>query len=528
MYSTVVDLSHFMSVLLSHGKTPNGQILRPETLDEMWKPQFPESGRGATFGLGFHLGKLENHRMVGHDGAIYGFATSLDILPDAKLGAVAVTTKDIANTATDRIAEEALRLVLAHREGKPLSLPPLTNPVPQDIGRSVAGRYGMGANALDLKYLNGKLTALREHGGFQLQLRRLDDDFIVDDVLGYGTKVTPLKNAIQIGQETLERTDVPKPPDAPEQWKGLIGEYGWDYDTLYVLEKDGHLTMLIEWVEFDPLTRASKDVFQFPRHGLYDAEKAIFTRDANGNATQVQVSGVVFKRRPIGGVAGGIFRLAPVKNIAELRKQALAASPPAEKGEFRKPDLVELTSLDPSIKLDIRYASTNNFLSTPMYSQARAFLQRPAAEALARANQSLKTMGYGLLIHDAYRPWYVTKMFWETTPDDKKIFVANPSEGSRHNRGCAVDTSLYSLATGKPVEMVGVYDEMSERSYPGYPGGTSLERWHRGLLRHAIEDEGFEVYEFEWWHFDYKDWRTYPILNLTFDQLSQTQTRAGR
>jgi len=131
-------------------------------------------------------------------------------------------------------------------------------------------------------------------------------------------------------------------------------------------------------------------------------------------------------------------------------------------------------------------------------------------------------MGYGLLIHDAYRPWYVTKIFWDATPDDKKIFVADPSEGSRHNRGCAVDLSLYDLATGKPVEMVGVYDEMSERSYPGYPGGTSLQRWHRELLRTVMENEGFLVYEFEWWHFDYGDWRKYPILNLRFEQLAST------
>jgi D-alanyl-D-alanine dipeptidase len=131
-------------------------------------------------------------------------------------------------------------------------------------------------------------------------------------------------------------------------------------------------------------------------------------------------------------------------------------------------------------------------------------------------------MGFGLLIHDAYRPWYVTKIFWEATPDDKKIFVADPSQGSRHNRGCAVDLTLYELATGKPIEMVGVYDEMSERSYPGYSGGTSLQRWHRELLRHVMEEEGFDVYQFEWWHFDYKDWRKYPILNITFDQLSAT------
>ncbi len=133
------------------------------------------------------------------------------------------------------------------------------------------------------------------------------------------------------------------------------------------------------------------------------------------------------------------FRITPVRPVEELRKEALAAQPPRETGPFRKPELVELIQLDPTIKLDIRYATTNNFLSTPMYSQARAFMQRPAADALVRAHQALKKEGYGLLIHDAYRPWYVTKMFWEATPEDKKIFVADPKEGSKHNRGCAVD-----------------------------------------------------------------------------------------
>jgi D-alanyl-D-alanine dipeptidase len=192
----------------------------------------------------------------------------------------------------------------------------------------------------------------------------------------------------------------------------------------------------------------------------------------------------------------------------------MAATPPHETGEFRKPDLVELASLDPTIKLDIRYATTNNFMRTKFYTQARALMQRPAAEAVVRAHRKLKAMGYGLLIHDSYRPWFVTKMFWGGTPPDKRIFVANPSQGSRHNRGCAVDLTLYDLKTGEPAEMVGLYDEMSERSYPDYPGGTALARWHRDLLRHAMEAEGFTVYEFEWWHFDYKDWSKYPILNV--------------
>jgi D-alanyl-D-alanine dipeptidase len=136
-----------------------------------------------------------------------------------------------------------------------------------------------------------------------------------------------------------------------------------------------------------------------------------------------------------------------------------------------------------------------------------------------RAHRALGARGYGLLIHDAYRPWHVTKMFWDATPDSGRGFVADPSKGSRHNRGCAVDLTLYDLRTGKPVEMVGGYDEFSARSSPDYPGGTSLQRWHRELLRRAMENEGFTVNEVEWWHFDYRDWPKYPILNATFEQL---------
>jgi hypothetical protein len=86
---------------------------------------------------------------------------------------------------------------------------------------------------------------------------------------------------------------------------------------------------------------------------------------------------------------------------------------------------------------------------------------------------------------------------------------------------------LYDLKTGKEPPMTGNYDEMSERSYAFYPGATSLQRWDRNLLRDALEAEGFNVYEYEWWHFDYKDWKQYPILNLTFEQLS-SQRKADR
>jgi D-alanyl-D-alanine dipeptidase len=215
------------------------------------------------------------------------------------------------------------------------------------------------------------------------------------------------------------------------------------------------------------------------------------------------------------------FRITPVRPVEELRREALAARPPSEAGTFRAPDLVELVTLDPTIELDIRYAGTNNFLSTKMYDEARAYLQRPAAEAVVRVHLALRARGYGLLIHDAYRPWYVTKMFWDATPADKRDFVADPAQGSRHNRGCAVDLTLFDLRTGAAVQMPSLYDEMSERAYPTYAGGTRDERARRDLLRQAMEAEGFAVYEFEWWHFDYRDWREYPILNVAFDRIGR-------
>ena len=214
-----------------------------------------------------------------------------------------------------------------------------------------------------------------------------------------------------------------------------------------------------------------------------------------------------------------------MRPVAELLPSALAATPPAEQGDFHKADLVELVTLDPTIKLDIRYATTRNFLGTPLYSQARAFLQRPAAEALVRVSHTLKSEGYGLLVHDAYRPWYVTKIFWDATPPDKHRFVADPATGSRHNRGCAVDLTLYDLKTGNAVEMPSLYDEMSDRAYPAYAGGSDAARARRDLLRHRMEAEGFTVYEYEWWHFDFHDWKSYAIANVRFEDIAASSGR---
>jgi zinc D-Ala-D-Ala dipeptidase len=235
----------------------------------------------------------------------------------------------------------------------------------------------------------------------------------------------------------------------------------------------------------------------------------------------VRCFGLILVLLPLALAQEASFRITPQHPVEELRAEALKAQPPRVQGTFLKPVLLEVVKLDPTIKLDIRYATSNNFLGTPVYTQARAFLQGAAAEALLRAHRELKAQGYGLIIHDGYRPWYVTKIFWDATPDDKKIFVADPAEGSRHNRGCAVDLSLYDLKTGEEVKMPSGYDEMTHRAFADYSGGTTDERARRALLRHAMEKQGFTVYPQEWWHFDYKDWKQYPILNVKFEDLGQ-------
>ena len=195
--------------------------------------------------------------------------------------------------------------------------------------------------------------------------------------------------------------------------------------------------------------------------------------------------------------------------------------PPNEPGPFRPTDLVEIIRLDPTIRLDIRYATRNNFLGRPVYKQARAFLQRPAAGALVRVNARLRKQGYGLVVFDGYRPWDVTKVFWDSTPLEKREFVADPSKGSRHNRGCAVDLTMFNLTTGRQVAMPGEYDEMTERSHINYQCATPEAKRLRDTLRAAMEIEGFMVYEPEWWHYDYKDWREYPIGNLSFKEVDR-------
>ncbi len=519
MYSTVEDLAKFISALLARGESPGGRMLDPQTLDEMWTPQYADSGTTVGYGIGFGISEFMGHRRVGHNGAIYGFATELAVLPEENIGVVVAATKDFSNAVIERIANAALETMLAVRAGREAPSLAVSDPVPPELARRLSGKYESRDMGVRLTEWSGRLFMQVDGGETVVELRSQGDTLVADDVHEYGTRLVPSESAVLLDGSTLPRTGDRKPPAVPPDWTGLIGEYGWDHNTLYILERNGSLSVLIEWLLYYPLDQLSGDEYVLTGPGLYHGERVDFARGEDGKANAVKVGGVTFERRSVGTDAGEVFRIEPLFLVDELREAALAADPPTETAELREPELAELVELDPTVQLDVRYASTDNFMSAVFYDEPRAFLQRPAAEALVRAHRLLRESGFALLVHDAYRPWYVTKMFWDATPEEHKIFVANPASGSRHNRGSAVDVTLYDLETKQPVQMVGGYDEFSERSYARYPGGTSRQRWFRDLLCRSMESEGFSVYEFEWWHFDHADWAEYPISNQTFSEL---------
>lgn len=180
-------------------------------------------------------------------------------------------------------------------------------------------------------------------------------------------------------------------------------------------------------------------------------------------------------------------------------------------------ELVEIKKEIPSVVLDIRYATKNNFMKEVMYGQARAFARRPVVAQLKKIQSLLKPKGYGLKIFDAYRPYAITLAFWEKASD--KNFVANPAKGSKHNRGCAVDLTIIDLKTGKDVPMPTPYDSFAPEAAPHFNKLPPTIIKNRDFLIATMETNGFKVIYNEWWHFDFKSWQNYPLMDIPFEKL---------
>jgi D-alanyl-D-alanine dipeptidase/CubicO group peptidase (beta-lactamase class C family) len=501
---TTADLTTFASSWFAqHGP----RLLSPPILASMWQPAAVDSGG---CGLGFFVDQLDGQRLVGHEGAVYGFASTVQALPDLGLAVAVVCTLDFANAVAETIARAALRSAAQLRSGEPPSpRPGAPTPLTTATARALAGTYRVGDNWVQLFERDGELFYDPDMG-VRTRLRAADGELVSDDPLSLGSRRLRRTFAgLHDGSEDYVRDDA-KPAPPPTELLPLCGEYGSDHNTLIVYEDRGRLAVLIEWLVRDLPTPIGPDRYVFPP-GMYGGDPLTFERDATGAVIAATVAGARFPRRPD---SPGGFRIQLARPIAELQRAAALATPPATEPGLLPSDLVDLASLDPTLRLDLRYATADNFVGTAVYpTDAKALLQRPAATALLAVHRSLAEHGLGLCVFDAYRPWSVTHVFWHATPLVQREFVADPAIGSRHNRGCAVDLTLYDLANGEVVAMPSAFDEFTPRAYPDYPGGTSQQRWYRELLRTAMVAGGFTQNPSEWWHFDHADWQRYPIGN---------------
>ena len=182
-------------------------------------------------------------------------------------------------------------------------------------------------------------------------------------------------------------------------------------------------------------------------------------------------------------------------------------------------ELVDLEKAIPGLELDIRYATTNNFTGEVIYNLAKAYARKPVAEALALVQADLKEQGLELKIHDGYRPYSATVKFYEVYGDT--TFVASPYQGSRHNRGCAIDLTVINSETKQELNMPTPYDSFQEEAFPDFPLEDQEAVANREMLIAAMEKRGFKVYDSEWWHFDFVGWEKFDVMDIDFEELTK-------
>jgi CubicO group peptidase (beta-lactamase class C family) len=360
LYSSVSDLAKFAAALLNGGKAARGRILEQRTLERMWEPHTVQ-GAPRTFGIGFILDSLDGHRVVGHSGAIYGYVADLVVFPEDGFGVIIMVSLDEARHLMRRLRNYTARQAFALLGGPAAPEYVLSEAVPA-AARKLAGHYLHGANSLDVRLLDGRVYV--ETSAFAAELRRLRNPdngrygWVIDDVTHYreDVDVDLVAGTITIGTDIYKRAPYPKPAPPSEELAGLIGEYGWDHNYVRIYERDGRPHVRIEWSTYETLERAEQDVYRFTDiRGMYPLEQLRFTRGRDGQGVSVSLNGIVFPRRDFGAQTEAKVK-ANARAIPQLRANALAAAPPAEQNK-RSAQLVEVAQLDPSIRLDIRYAS---------------------------------------------------------------------------------------------------------------------------------------------------------------------------
>ena len=316
-----------------------------------------------------------------------------------------------------------------------------------------------------------------------------------------------------------------EPKDCPKDLKYILGMYYGNGELFLLRENKGEVELVYRFGQKDytfagsnvyPLVKEHFDSYTINESGpLNHLDAAVrIERSREGYGVSCSVGGNRYSRRFFAGENGKPFRFAVSGDWQELKNAASAAVMPANLGAGQQAQLVNLAQAVSGIKLDLRYAGADNCFGNVLNDDARAFLDVEAAAALNTVQLNLAQYGYGLLVWEAYRPWSVSKLRYDALPLENKSMLPAPEVGFSHNTGRSVDVSLYSLATGEPVDMISDFDEPSIRQYASFAGGTELERYRRDLLRTQMQLAGFTASDMEWWHFDYGDTKAFAHLNV--------------
>ena len=270
-----------------------------------------------------------------------------------------------------------------------------------------------------------------------------------------------------------------------------------------------------------PLKKVRFDSYTLNEEGpLLSAEAQVhFERDAEGNGIVCKIGGKRFARNFFPGEGNKVFRLEANADYLSLKEAAPKAAMPAKLQQGQAARLIRIKSVIPNVKFDLRYAGPDNIFGVSLYDTSEAFMEAETAAALKKATDRLAAQGYGLIVWEGYRPWYVSKLASDLLPKDKKDMLPGPDKGEDRNTGRTVDVSLYDLATGEAVQMISGFDEVSVRQFPGFAGGTERQRNLRDMLVSVMKECGFNQGREEWWHFTLGDTAGWQHLNIPYGQI---------
>ena len=270
-----------------------------------------------------------------------------------------------------------------------------------------------------------------------------------------------------------------------------------------------------------PLKKVRFDSYMLNEEGpLMSAEAPVhFERDTEGNGIVCKIGGKRFVRDFFPGEGGKTYRLDTNSDYTSLKVAAPNAVMPPKLQQGKAARLIRIRSAVPNVKFDLRYAGADNIFGVPLYDVAEAYAETETAAALKTAADKLAAQGYGLLIWEGYRPWYVSKLASDLLPKDKKDMLPGPDKGEDRNTGRTVDVSLYDLASGDAVKMISDFDEVSVRQFPGFAGGTERQRNLRDLLAAVMKECGFTQGKDEWWHFTLDTVEGWQHLNIPYGQI---------